>query len=79
MASLTLFSTSEALELRIILELLRVIGRFLTGRAELKEARVKRREEKAFRSDCWWGVGITAIFLLYLYVVPTSSRSLNMA
>jgi hypothetical protein len=77
MASLTLFSTSEALELRIILELLRVIGRFLTGRAELKEARVKRREdEKAFRSGFVGGVWASPLsfFCTCMWCQPHPAR-----
>ncbi len=78
MANLTLFGGGELFDLRIGLEVMRGIVRFLTGRLELRETRVKEREQKAFMAGFWWGAGITAaIFILLLFA--SASRPLNAA
>lgn len=76
MANLRRFGGGEVLVLRIGLEILRAIVRFLTGRVELKEARVKEREQKAFVTGFWWGAGSAAVFLIFLFAAAASSRSL---
>ena len=48
---------------RIVFEILRDIVRVVRGRFELKEARVKAREQKAFMNGLFWGVGLTAAFV----------------
>lgn len=61
---------------RIVFEILRDIVRVVRGRFELKEARVKEREQRAFMNGLLWGVGIgAAIAFLVWFSVASSARS----